>query len=573
MKNLSSKLSRINGKGYKAYKDLLGTYTFDKFVLYIDSVQGDPFATPSKIRIRVNNENNFPFLTFDSKEKKTALEDFVLRHLANVIKINIKGNRGTGNSGSIACQNFGQEILERTAVVVTKKHVEARVVLGLPARGRKINSNEAYEMFFEELPKITENSLYFSSLNKETLKEHIETIEDQEFIRRSLEEKNLIAFVSDDSILPRKSGVSDKPMARKNVVPFKSPDELKVTFFLPNKGKVSGMGIKKGVTIIIGGGYHGKSTLLRAIEKGVYDHIPGDGRDFVITNNSACKIRAEDGRSIKGVNISPFISNLPYNKDTTEFHTDDASGSTSQAANIIEALELDSEVLLLDEDTSATNFMIRDERMQRLVKKNKEPITPFIDKVEQLYNDYGVSSVIVVGGAGDYFDVADTVVMMDEYVPRDATQAAKDIASFYYSSREKEGGKSFGSLVTRIPYKESFNTFKGKKIKISAKNKNLIQYGRENISLDFVEQLIDVNQSSAIGDIIYFCNQYIFDNDKNINEIINIILSKIEEEGLDFISPFYGQHPGYYSLPRKLEIGAAINRLRTLKIYKYKIKK
>lgn len=572
MNTLSTVLSKINGKGYKAYKDLLGNYTFENFILYVDSVQGDPFAAPSKIRIRVNNENNFPFSTFDSKEKKMATEDFILRHLSHMIKNIIKGNRGTGNSGNIACQNFGQEILERTAVVITEKYVEARLVIGLPAHGRKVISNEAYDMFFKELPKITDSSLYFSSLDKEKLKKHIETVEDQEFIRRNLEEKDLIAFISDESILPRKSGVSDKPMAKKNVVPFKSPDELRITFFLPNKGKVSGMGIKKGVNIIVGGGYHGKSTLLRAIEKGVYNHIPEDGRDFVVTNNNACKIRAEDGRSINNVNINPFIGNLPYNKNTTEFNSEDASGSTSQAANIIEALELDAEVLLLDEDTSATNFMIRDERMQRLVNKTKEPITPFIDKVEQLYEDYGVSSIIVVGGAGDYFDVADTVIMMDEYVPKDKTQAAKDIAYSCYSSREKEGGKSFGSLKKRIPHKDSFNAFKGKKIKISTKGKNLIQFGRENINLDFIEQLIDANQTSAIGDIIYFCSKHVFDDKIDLNEALDIILGKIEKNGLDIISPFYGQHPGYYSLPRKLEIGAAINRLRTLKIYKYKMR-
>ena len=99
------------------------------------------------------------------------------------------------------------------------------------------------------------------------------------------------------------------------------------------------MGIRKGITLIVGGGYHGKSTLLKALEAGVYNHIAGDGREFVITDDTAFKLRAEDGRSITGVDISPFIKNLPNKKDTVHFSTEDASGSTSQAANLMEALE------------------------------------------------------------------------------------------------------------------------------------------------------------------------------------------------------------------------------------------
>jgi predicted ABC-class ATPase len=572
MNNLKTILQRIDGKGYKAYKDLTGKYLFDNFLLYVDYVQGDPFASPSQIRVRVDSsKNGFPKELFKTTTSIMALEDYVLRNLNHIIKKIAKGNRGTGKSGLIASQSCGQEILKRTGVVICPQYIEARLSFGLPAQGRRILAREAEKMFFGELPQIVEKSLFYSNLNIKELKMQIKIVEDQEYIRDNLDHRGLVAFIANDSILPRKSGISDKPMQSNKVVPFKSPQELEVTFTTPNSGQITGMGIPKGITIIVGGGYHGKSTLLEAIEKGVYNHIPGDGREFVISNKTASKIRAEDGRSIVDVNISPFINNLPHGQDTQKFSTENASGSTSQAANIIEAIELGSQVLLLDEDTSATNFMIRDERMQKLVAKEKEPITPFIDKVRQIYEDLGISSILVVGGTGDYFDVADTVIMMDEYIPKDVTAKAKEIAASYESKRIKEGGTSFGKVIKRIPNPESFNPKKGRKVKITAKGLHTIIFGTETIKLDSVEQLVDINQTAAIGDMLYYLSKNYFNKKTNLSEGIQLLLDKIEMEGLDIISSFYGQHPGYYALPRKIEIGAAINRIRTLKILDYNI--
>jgi len=380
--DLTRILRRIDRRGYKAYKDIEGVYSFGRYRLFIDHAQGDPFATPSRIRVRVPAEvAGFPPDTYRSKSRKVGLSDFLTRIFRGNIKRYSKGIRGSGNSGLIEIDAPGQEVLERTSIIVDPAFIEARFAMGLPARGRTIAARDAEDMFFRELPRIIEESLIFSRLDRDRLYRHIETVEDADFIRGKLDELGLVAFLANDSLLPRASGVDESPMRGENVVLFRSPASLEVTIETPNKGKVSGMGIPKGVTLIVGGGYHGKSTLLRAIELGVYNHIPGDGRELVIANPKAVKIRAEDGRRVEKVDISPFINNLPFGKDTTAFSTDDASGSTSQAANIIEALEVGAELLLIDEDTSATNFMIRDHRMQELVAKDKEPITPFIDKV------------------------------------------------------------------------------------------------------------------------------------------------------------------------------------------------
>eukprot|EP00438_Fugacium_kawagutii_P004327 Skav220059 [mRNA] locus=scaffold1709:61262:63212:- [translate_table: standard] len=209
---------------------------------------------------------------------------------------------------------------------------------------------------------------------------------------------------------------------------------MEVSITLPHAGTVTGMGITRGVSVIVGGGFHGKSTLLHALQLGIYNKVPGDGREHVVCEPSAVKIRAEDGRSVKCTDISPFINNLPFGKlavmgtmalwkATTEFSTGDASGSTSQAANIIEALEVGAMSLLVDEaprrqtdDTCATNFMIRDEKMKALVAPDKEPITAFVRKVRPLFEELGVSTILVVGGSGDFFTVADAVIMMDEWL-------------------------------------------------------------------------------------------------------------------------------------------------------------
>jgi predicted ABC-class ATPase len=418
-------------------------------------------------------------------------------------------------------------------------------------------------MFFTEIPRIAKASLYYESLDKKSLQLHIETAEDADFLRKKLDEMSILAFVADGAVLPRASGVDPQPLNRGQVVDFRAPESLRVAVDLPNHGLLSGMGIPKGVTLIVGGGYHGKSTLLNALEMGVYNHIPGDGREFVVTDRSAVKIRAEDGRRVEKVDISPFITNLPFGRGTRDFSTDDASGSTSQAANTIEALEMGTDVLLIDEDTSATNFMIRDHRMQELVSKDKEPITPFIDKIKQLDQNLGVSTVLVIGGSGDYFDVADCVICMVEYRPCDLTQKAKEIAEKYKAERTPEGGQDFGRVTERIPQTHSFDPSRGKKsVKIAAKGLNSILFGVHPIDLAAVEQLVDMSQTRAIGDAVHYATRFM-DGEKTLREVVEIVLGEIEKKGLSVLNPM---PVGDYAEFRSHELAAAINRLRTLRI-------
>ncbi|AIS52273.1 ABC transporter, ATPase, putative [Thermoanaerobacter kivui] len=561
--DLKKKLAKIDGKGYKAYEDLQGEYVFEKFTLCIDHVQGDPFAPPSRIRLKVPQSiAGFEVSMYNKPSRQVALEDFLTRAVFEVIK-KLPSVKGTGHSGDIYIDKGGQQIIKRSAMVVSKDYVEARLSIGLPAFGRRINSSGAQRILFEFLPQIVEEALLKKSLKVRDIWLWVETAEDQDYLRSKLKERGLVAFVADGSILPRESGISDKPLKGDNVVPFESPASLRVELQLPNRGKITGMGIPQGVTLIVGGGYHGKSTLLQAVQKGVYNHIPGDGREFVITVADAVKIRAEDGRRIEKVDISPFINNLPNKIDTTRFSTENASGSTSQAANIMEAIEIGTSLLLLDEDTSATNFMIRDTRMQKLIAKEEEPITPFIDRVKQLYKDNGISTILVMGGSGDYFDVADCVIKMHNYRPYDVTQQAKKIAKEFKTNRQVEGNVAPVVINQRIPLKKGLE-IKGKKIK--SKGEDTIKFGYQEIELNYVEQLVDRSQTNAIGEIIrYMADRYV-DERSSIKEILEKVYRDINIKGLDVISPFYGKHPGNLALPRLQEIAAALNRLRSFTI-------
>ena len=544
-------LHRINGRGYKAYKDIKGTYSFTNFTLEIVHVQGDPFASPSHLIAKIKlSETGLKEECYSNKEREIACRDFLTRLFGNNCKKLSRGLRGTGNSGVISIQKCGQEILNRSSVVINKesREVEFRFHAGLPARGRTVMGKIAEEMFFKEIPDIVYYSTHFDDTTYNNLLKHVKTYEDYCFIKKSLKERKLVSFIPNGSILPRRSGIDERPpeLNKQTIVPFLSPESLSVEFQLPNGGKIHGMGIPEGITVITGGGFHGKSTLLKAIERGIYGHIPEDGRELVATVDDAVKIRAEDGRSIEGANISAFIKDLPFKKDTKNFSTENASGSTSMAANIVEAVECGAKLFLIDEDTSATNFLIRDERIREIVKK--EPITPYIDIAKSLYRDYGISTIIITGGSGDYFDVADRVILMDEYLPYEVSEKAiKDKNRF-----EKKTDLQIEKRKITLPSPQ-----KGKKEKISAKGKHTIQYGRQTIDLSYVEQLAETNQTEFIAVVLRFL--YLDRESKPIAESVKDILSSVEEKSFTNIKN------GNLAMARVYEIMAAINRLRGIK--------
>jgi predicted ABC-class ATPase len=563
---LRQQLIQLDGRGYKAYRDIETTYVFPEFSLICDRAQGDPFAAPSHFRVQMAaNVAGFPEDLYRTKSREIALRDYLTREFDRLAR-QISSRRGTGNSGLIAIAKIGQEVLERTSVFVNKEKLEVRFVLGLPAGGRRILGYQAVEMLLEDVPHLVERTLKYARLDAAAIQRHVEIVEDADWIQSQLAQRGLVAFIPDGAILPRRSGVDPQPL-RENAIAFQSPESLKVEFNRPNHGLISGMGIPAGVTLIVGGGYHGKSTLLKAIELGVYRHIPDDGRELVVSDPAAVKIRAEDGRSIVSVDISPFINNLPQNRSTTDFSTPNASGSTSQAANIIEALEAGAKVLLVDEDTAATNFMIRDRRMQALIAKEREPITPFIDKVRQLYLDYGVSTILVMGGSGDYFEVADTAIAMDNFQPLDVTEKAKAIAKQYQETRTPEGGEKFGNITPRIPLAASIDPSRGERqVRVKVRDVDEMVFGTEDIDLSSIEQIVDSGQLKAIAEAMVYARRNYLSDRRTLAEVLSLVMADVQSKGLDILTPFAQCD---FAMFRQFELAAAINRLRSLKAIRH----
>jgi len=562
-RDLEHVLRRIDGRGYGAYKDIAGSYDFGSFTMHVDHVQGDPFASPSRFRARADRHGaGIPDDWISTQARRTALADYLTRRFAAHCDRLGGDRRGSGRSGLIDIARPRQEVLPRTSSVADRTYIELRFLVGLPAAGRRILGRQAVEMLLKDVPQLVEQTVLARHLKAEHVTRHLDSVEDQQCLRDALRELGLAVFVADGSVLPRASGVDRRPLTGSTVVPFRSPESMRYTISLPHAGDVTGMGIRPGVTLIVGGGYHGKSTLLRAIELGVYDHVYGDGREQVVTEPSAMKVRAEDGRRITGVNISPFLTNLPQQSDTRFFSTDNASGSTSQAANIVEAIEVGCKLLLIDEDTSATNFMIRDHRMQELVSRESEPITCFLDRVRQIYDELGVSTILVVGGSGDYFDVADSVIMMDGYLPRDVTEQAADIAGRYRAERLSEASGTFGRVTERAPVRRSFD-FPGRRGKVSVKGLRTILFGSMTLDLGAVEQLVDPGQTRAIADAIVLARTGHIDGGSTMRRVVDGVMRDIDDKGLDVLDR---RNLGSYARPRAIELAAAINRLRSLEV-------
>ena len=550
MEKLRTQLRQIDHKGYKAYKTLEGEYNFGTYRLCIDHVQGDPFATPSRVRICYRNKGNINPEFFQNRHRRTVVEDYLLRRLTRTIRAASDGTRkGSGKSGIVTVCRAGQEILERSSMKITEDWIEARIEVGFPAYGRTIAAGELMQILFELLPNVAERTFHIQKTMLAELEQTVSLADDQQFIREELERHELVAFVADGAILPRESGISQRPM--REAVAFQSPDSLAITLLLPHRGTLRGMGIRKGITVIAGGGFHGKSTLLKALERGVYNHIAGDGREYVITDRSAFKLRAEEGRCIHEVDISMFINHLPTKADTTRFSTENASGSTSQSANTVEALAAGSKVLLIDEDTSATNFMVRDDRMAQLVSDEKEPIIPFIRKIRSLYRDLGISTVLVAGSSGDYLSAADTVLQMDCYKTLDVTEKAKQLTVPLTECRAQQ----------KIWIKKPVRNKTIEKVRVHGWD--TLSLDRDEIDLRYLEQIVDESQTAALAYIMQYILGRLANGKKSAAVLAMEAAEKLEKDGILSVTPKnYGAGPA--AKVRVQEILACLSRYRLL---------
>ncbi len=553
-------LRDIDGRGYGAYKRIAGSWRRGRLTLHVDHVQGDPFAQPSRLRLEIAPEaHGIPTDLWETPVRRTALRDVLLRVFARGVHEQLGGRRsGSGRSGLVSVDAGGAEILERSGCDIGPRGLQIRFRVGLPARGRSVLGRAAAELLCSALPEAA-RIVTWSRLDHGAVRRHVDLADDHAHLQAILPERGLVAFVRDGSILPRASGVSSRPLP--DAVPFESPESLRVTLPTRHHGEVHGMGVPRGITLVTGGGFHGKTTLLEALQAGIYPHVPGDGREWVVTDPRAVKVRSEDGRAVTSVDISAFVRHLPGERSPARFTTEDASGSTSLAAAIAEAIEVKASTLLLDEDTCATNLLVRDARMQALV--HREALVPLIDRARELYERHGVSLVMVAGGLGDYLDVADRVLLMEAYRCKDVTEEARALAQRMPTGRQREPDLPPLRRTVRVPLRSSFDPRrKGRgRGKVRARGLRELRFGEESIELDAIEQLVDDSQVRAIGVLLERMGTSSPEEEPDLASWAARAVEEARREGLYALAPL-----PELAMVRDIELAAAIGRLRSLRL-------
>jgi len=561
--DLVGHLHALDGRSYAAYKAIVGRYRAPAgWFLHIDRVQSDPYAPPTRIHVDVPTDLHGLELLDEADllvdvDRRLAVGDFLTRELHT-------GFRGT----ALSIASPGQEILQRSSIIVRPDEtgerpgwvLEVRARLALPAQGRSIQGHEASRIVGRDLVRELEEAMDLTGERGDRLVRHIATLEDHRALTAAVAVNGWVSFLADGSVLPRRSGVSDEPLT--GGVALEAPDSMAATVELPHAGTVRGAVVGAGVNVIVGGGYHGKSTLLSAIERGVYPHVPGDGRELVATVPDAVKVRAADGRAATGVDLTPFISHLPAGRDTASFTTRNASGSTSQAASIIEAIEAGSTALLLDEDTSATNLLIRDSRMRELVAAEREPITPLVDRITALFRQRGVSTVMVMGGSGDYLDVADRVLLMDAYHLRDATEQARRVVSD--QPRPLTELEDFAAPRQRVPEPAPPRTRRGP-VRTRAHGTSTLVLDREDVDISDVGGVTDPGQAEAVAYALRALLEQRFDGVSPLRECLDDLEALLDDEGLDALTD-ERERPAFLVRPRMVDVGAAVSRYRKLEL-------
>ena len=561
--DLVGHLHALDGRSYAAYKAIVGRYRAPAgWFLHIDRVQSDPYAPPTRIHVDVPTDLHGLELLDEADlladaDRRLAVGDFLTRELH-------AGFRGT----ALSIASPGQEILQRSSIILRPEEkkegtgwvLEVRARLALPAQGRSIQGHEASRIVGRDLVRELEEAMDLTGERGDRLVRHVATLEDHRALTATVARNGWVAFLADGSVLPRRSGVSDDPLD--GGVPLQAPESMAATVELPHAGTVRGTVVEAGVNVIVGGGYHGKSTLLSAIERGVYPHVPGDGRELVATVPDAVKVRAADGRAVTGVDLTPFISHLPAGRDTASFTTRNASGSTSQAASIIEAVEAGATTLLLDEDTSATNLLIRDSRMRELVAADREPITPLVDRITALFRQRGVSTVMVMGGSGDYLDVADRVLLMDAYHLRDATEQARRVVSD--QPRPLTELEDFAAPRQRVPEPAPPRTRRGP-VRTRAHGTSTLVLDREDVDISDVGGVTDPGQAEAVAYALRALLEQRFDGVSPLRECLDDLEALLDDEGLDALTD-ERERPAFLVRPRMVDVGAAVSRYRKLEL-------
>ena len=587
MKALYQKIRSLQGKNYGLYKSLADrSWDFGDFVLEFLHVQGDPYAPASRVMIKSSLQMlGFPSEWGSSFERRLALSDFLYRRLSSLVR-----EKYPDKDASVVFDTAGPEMLVRNALWVDNGELRACLQVRLPGDGRKIQAEAAAEILTMVLPDLVSAALYNLGESKPEgvepeLLEHYRVLAERKVILEELEKRGLVAFVPDGAVLPRASGLSELSM--EGAVPFTAPAEMEVKLDVCGR-EIRGMGIPKGITVISGGAFHGKSTLLQALTKAVYPHIPGDGREGIVISESAVRVGVEDGRSVRGTDLSQFVRDLPGGISTKSFTTACASGSTSEAANLMEAMEAGSDAFLIDEDSSAVNFLIRDVRVRKLLGDDREPLIPLTDRIREIKNR---SFILVAGACGDFLDLADNIIVMASYKAECARINGKNVAAALNAAYgENAAGDFAGNDAKIVPNLPAFveplcrdfaeyvkpllpslrpASAVERQVKVKISGDALLQIGFLVSDTSKAGALVDKQQRFGAGFMLLnLCQNAASNNDSangepqksaSIMERVNALCEKIKNVGFRNLPQGLSRE---MSLPRAIDIACVLYRLR-----------
>lgn len=570
MDDLRALLARIDGTAFDNYQQLLNvTFGGPEFRLRMVHIQGSPGAHPASVGHLIISKSQFgPIDRHISNEaRRLAAADFLLRAFQSAITAHAGRNRGAQGSGSFQPLTLPPQVLWRNLVAFHPKEIRVAFHISLPgSQNNQVLGDQAALMLITDLSVIVQR-LKESAADGDRLNRHCDVVEDWTVLQNMLSSLGLIAFIGDGAILPRGSGVSQAPLVP-GAVRFQAPDRLAVQLALPNAGLTRGLGIRPGVNVIIGGAFHGKSTLVDALAKGVYPHIPSDGRERVVTHREAVFICAEEGRAVSGLDISGFIDNLPGKVDVRRFRTQNASGSTSQAAAIVEAVQAGAKLLLIDEDSSAANFLGKDLEMRRLTPE--DPVTPLLDRARELYERYGVSTLIAAGGSSEYIAIARQVIAMRNYLP---VCMNADVLQLDLPAPEKPAVPlriSDNRLLLTENFDPSYQARRlDKRIAVRIKplrlQERILEFGNAQLDLTRLSALVDPHQVLAVGFALLLARNKLLSTPLSPTDLATELEEMISKQGLDILAAG-ADRPLFLARPRRLELAGAINRHRGLNI-------
>ena len=553
----------IDGKDVSEYGRLVGDFDFSRFVLKVTQIPAESAQKPVLFIVRVPQIiAGFPPHLFDIPVRRTALEDLLTRKVSEQIELASQYDQQGISRRHLSIAVPGQKILPRTSLLVTDEYVEARMYIQLPHRDNRIDGQRVKDIFFDQLAQVVTGSLIYCNLSQQEVEEFVNGMEDADQIRQVLPTRGWVGFAAEGSLLAR-YGNTDYPDYDK-LDTLRVADDIAIEVEVPNAGEVKGVGIPAGITLILGDDYSGRVELMRALAAGIYNHVPGDGRERVISVPDIVHVAAETGRSVQKVNVSAFVRKL-QNGEATEYSVDEADPCSAQATATLEAIEIGARALLFDESDSAASFLTRDSRLDALLPQRSTHVVPLAARARQLADELGIS-IVVAGSAAvaEFISVADTVLRIENHTIYDVTNEAKTLDAGQLTVSDDAADAEVVLEQNRWVVPSSIEPSKGTRDQfIEAESLDLLRFGNSVVGLQDVTQLADRHQTSTIGLILYYAKLRYMDEGRPMREIMDLIDRDLGTEGLECLSR---DLRGDLARPRRYEIAAALNRLPSLRI-------